>query len=220
MRVDPRQARELLHRCASGALGTLSLNMPGYPFVTLLPYVLDAEATPLILVSDLAEHTRNLRGDSRASLMVAEPSRSPLEAPRVTLLGDAVPISMPPAAVDRFMRYLPDATSYLSLGDFRFYRLAVRRIRLVGGFARMGWIEAPSHMPPATLAPSTESDCIRELEDRIPEGWRTLGVDVEGVDLADRDGARRRLAFPSAVCEPDALIQAVLASVDGIADPA
>ena len=44
MRVDPRQAQELLHRCGSGSLGTVSLTMSGYPFVTLLPHVPDAEA--------------------------------------------------------------------------------------------------------------------------------------------------------------------------------
>ena len=83
----------------------MSLTMPGYPFVTLLPYVLDAEARPLFLVSDLAEHTRNLKRNPCASLMVAEASRLPLEAPRVTLVGEALPIAMPAAAIDRFMRY-------------------------------------------------------------------------------------------------------------------
>lgn len=216
MRVDPRQARELLHRCTSGSLGSMSLTMPGYPFVTLLPYVLDAEARPLFLVSDLAEHTRNLRRNPCASLMVAEASRSPLEAPRVTVVGDAAPVSLPPAAIDRFMRYLPDAASYLSLGDFSFYRLAVRRIRLVGGFARMGWIDAPALTPPDVFSLAAESDWLGELAPSMPEGWRILGIDVEGVDLANPAGDRRRIAFAGAVCEPKALLETARESLSGL----
>ena len=194
----------------------MSLTMPGYPFVTLLPYVLDAEARPLFLVSDLAEHTRNLKRNPCASLMVAEASRLPLEAPRVTLVGEASPIAMPAAAIDRFMRYLPDASSYLSLGDFSFYRLAVQRVRLVGGFARMGWIDAPALTPPEVLPLSTESDCIRELGGCLPQGWQVLGVDVEGVDLADPEGGRRRVAFAAAVRERDAVLEVARTSLSDI----
>lgn len=217
MRVDPRQARELLHRCGSGSLGTVSLTMSGYPFVTLLPYVPDAEARPLFLLSDLAEHTRNLKRDPRASLMVAEPSRVPLEAPRITLLGDAEPVTLAPGAIDRFMRYLPDAASYLSLGDFRFYRLAVSRVRLVGGFARMGWIDAPALTPPVVLPLSRESECVRALAEFVPAQWKVLGVDVEGADLVDEAGDRRRIAFDAALREPAEILEAARSRLHDLA---
>ena len=123
MKVDQREVRSILRRCESGALGTHSASMPGFPFVTLLPYVLDQGARPVFLISGLAEHTRNLQADSRASLMVAEASERPLEQARLTLVGHVFPVELDAAARARYVLYRPEAKDYLGLGDFGFFRL-------------------------------------------------------------------------------------------------
>lgn len=189
MKVDPREIRALLRTCGSGALGTLSAAMPGYPFVTLLPYALDGRGAPLFLISGLAEHTRNLQADPRASLLVAEASASPLEQPRATLVGRVAPIDLEPAARDRYLAYRPEAADYLQLGDFRFYRMDVERVRLIGGFARMGWCEpsAPDWQPAA----AEERALTAALTRAAPPGVVVLGVDAEGADLRIAGQLRR-----------------------------
>ena len=84
------QARRYLRAHRYGILSTLSQKLGGYPFGSLAPYVLDHAARPVILVSRLAEHTRNIDADPRVSLLVYESSGDPQAAARITLSGDAM----------------------------------------------------------------------------------------------------------------------------------
>lgn len=138
MKIDYAEARKLLRRSRSGALGSHSVAAPGYPFVTLLPYVLDEACQPLFLLSGLAEHTRNLVADPRASFLVADGDGGPLQQARLTLIGRVKPVSLSDAGVARYLRYSPESSDYLALGDFRFFRMEPEKVRYIGGFARMG----------------------------------------------------------------------------------
>lgn len=216
-KVDPREVRALLRSCNQGALGTRSVTMPGYPFVTLLPYALDGGGAPLFLISALAEHTRNLLADSRASLLVAETSTAPLEQPRATLMGHVVPCDLEPAACERYLSYRPEAADYLQLGDFRFFRMGIERVRLIGGFARMGWCDAPATgwQPTATV----ERELTAELSRTAPAGVTILGVDADGADLRIA-GVVRRLDLDEPAGGAEALRQALYAGLPCIAPPA
>src|SRR5262249_2374066 len=116
------------------ALSTLTKE--GHPFGSLVAY---AGAQPVLLLSELAEHTQNLRADARASLLVTEAGESPLAIGRVTLLGRCR--LAPRAEVEaRYLAVHPDAAGYLAVRDFPFGRLDVESGRWVGGFGRMGWL--------------------------------------------------------------------------------
>lgn len=190
MGVDSRAVRQLLRTARCGALGTLSLAVPGYPFVSLVNFVPDFRLRPVFLLSGLAEHTRNLRVDARASLMLAEGGTHPLEQARLTLLGEVAGFEPDEAERRRFLRYSPESADYLQLGDFRFFRLEPVRLRFIGGFARMGWSDPL--VPAAWLTEAEEGGLRDELARLAPVGVGVLGLDEEGLDVRIA-GAIRRL---------------------------
>lgn len=181
MGVDSRAVRQLLRTARCGALGTLSVTVPGHPFVSLVNFVPDTRLRPVFLLSGLAEHTRNLRADARASLMLAEGGAHPLEQARLTLLGEVAGFEPDEAALRRFLRYSPESADYLQLGDFRFFRLEPVRLRFIGGFARMGWSDPL--LPAVWLPEVEEGGLLDELAPLAPVGVGVLGVDEEGVDV-------------------------------------
>src|SRR5436190_56526 len=84
------EARRYLRARHGGVLSTVSRKFPGYPFGSVVPFVLDQQAQPVILVSALAEHTRNLAADARCSLIVQEPGIEDMQAAaRLTCVADA-----------------------------------------------------------------------------------------------------------------------------------
>ncbi|MCB1958058.1 MAG: pyridoxamine 5'-phosphate oxidase family protein [Rhodocyclaceae bacterium] len=208
MKLDPREARLVLASADFVALATQSARMPGFPFVSHAPFARDGQGAPLLLLSRLAEHSRNLGSNARVSLMVALGDADPQSQPRVTLVGELRTASVTPAQQDRYVRYHPEAGGFLGFGDFRFYRLEVARVRLVGGFARAGWIEA-AEWRSEPLAEKAEAALLARLQgDPCVAGRRLLGLDREGVDLRDAAGARRRLSFRAAPGDDEALFEA------------
>ena len=153
---------------------------------------------PIFLASGLAEHTRNLDQDARASLLLQADlpgeEGGVLAQTRMTLIGEARRFEPTPALVARFLRYQPDAERYLALGDFGFFRFHVRRARLIGGFGSMGWLEAASLSVPAALSAEQEAKLLRALSTRVPADLSVLGLDSEGVDLRS-NGRRERHRF-------------------------
>lgn len=207
MKPDYAEARDLLRRGRSGALGSLSLAMPGFPFVSLLPYVLDEACQPVFLLSSLAEHTRNLLADSRASLLVAEGQGGVLEQARLTLLGTVGRVELDAPGRARFLRYSPESAEFLALGDFTFFRMRPLRARFIGGFGRMGWMDAAP--VPRVLPPQQEAALVEALARRAPAGVRVEGLDAEGVDVLVA-GVCRRIRLEPAQAGPDTLFEAAL----------
>jgi heme oxygenase (biliverdin-IX-beta and delta-forming) len=139
---EPRALRQLLHQERQAVLATLSLRRDGWPFASAVPYALSDDGLPLMLLSDLAEHTRNARADPRASLLVQDSSSAddPQAGARVTLLGTLQPEASDTAKSIYVSRH-PAAREYLSMADFHVWRLEVDQARYVGGFGEMGWLE-------------------------------------------------------------------------------
>lgn len=204
MKAETSVLIHLLHSTAAAALATHSAQLPGYPHASILPFVPDERHCPVLLVSRLAEHTRNLQADARASLLVTPPdSHNVLEEPRLTLIGDATPLDASPALLARYLRYQPDARRYLELGDFSFFRLQPKRARYIGGFARMGWMDETQWGEAAALDPAAEQACCDELSAALPPDIRLLGLDCYGADL-EQGGRRQRQPFPNApIAAPD-----------------
>jgi len=133
-------ARRLIRQCGHAALGT---SLAGTPYVSLVAVACDSDASPLLLLSDLAQHTRNLFADPRASLLLADAGggSDPLAEPRLTLLGHLERYPEPRAAA-RFAARHPASAGYAGFADFHLYRMIVERGHLVAGFGRIAWIAA------------------------------------------------------------------------------
>lgn len=194
MKIDPASAIRLLHCTSHAVLATNSTQMPGYPYATAVPLVVDEAQRPLLLISALAEHTRNLLADGRASLAVSEPGPANIQnAARLTLVGRFEPFQPPPETVARYLRYQPDAEQYLQL-DFMFFRMSIERTRYIGGVGRMGWLERADWQAVVQLAAADEAPLLTEAARHIPTGIELIGLDAYGLDYA-ANGVRARQEF-------------------------
>ena len=205
MKIPAHAPLHLLHQAPTGTLATHSREPRGFPYPTLLPFAVDARHRPVILVSRLAEHTRNLLDDPRAGFLVAHANDADvLNAPRATLLGRFEPVAPVDSAAHeanealarRYVRYHPDAERYLALGDFTFWVMHIARLRYIGGFGAMGWMDGADLDALAPLAPAEETTLIRFFETHPARraGLDLAGVDRYGADLVI-DGARTRFVF-------------------------
>jgi len=141
----PAKARALLRRSDAGVLSTHSSEMAGYPFGSLAPFAMTIEGRPLLYVSQLAEHTRNLAADPRCCLTVVEAAvtgdRQALG--RASLLGEAhaLPDAERAAVAERYFALFPEQRAYEDFHDFGFWRIEPVRVRWIGGFGEIRWIE-------------------------------------------------------------------------------
>src|SRR5215470_16228516 len=136
-----RFARGLLRRADRAALAT-RLGPEGWPYASLVLLAVDHDGAPLLLLSDLAEHSRALAADPRLSLLIDATAGldDPLTGPRLTLLGTAARTTLKQPG-RRFLARHPAAELYAGFADFHLYRVAVSRAHLVAGFGRIHWLE-------------------------------------------------------------------------------
>lgn len=215
--------RSLLRRSRQGALA--SLTAEGAPYCSLVASATAADGAPLLLISRLAIHTKNILADARVSLMLDERGPGdPLEGARIMLAGSAEPVAAEEIAAAR-RRYLaahPDAQVFVDFPDFSFFRVAVRGAHLVAGFGRIVDLEPKQFLTEtgdaaALLAAEPEIVAHMNTDHREAmnlyatrllgakaDDWRCTGCDPDGLDLA---AGRRslRLPFPQRVNEPAAL---------------
>jgi putative heme iron utilization protein len=151
------RARTLVARIATGTLCTLALEPEGYPYGSFVTVAFD-DGNPIFLISGLAEHTKNLERDPRASLLVAEGGAvDPLANGRVTLLGPCTRIEGEAgSARAAFLAAHPNSSYYADFRDFAFWKLHVDHVRYIGGYGRMSWVSQADWRAaePDPLAPS------------------------------------------------------------------
>ncbi|MDA8389147.1 MAG: DUF2470 domain-containing protein [Gammaproteobacteria bacterium] len=213
-----KETRELARRQGNAVLSTLSVEMAGWPFGSVAPYVLDQSGNPILLLSDLAQHTHNLLQDDRASLIVFEPEQVHIEeGARATLLGRVTVIEGEESIRDRYLRYLPQAAQYLAIHDFRFYRLMVERVRYIGGFGSIHWLRGEDYRLAIDEGDfsSAETGAVTHMNgdhrDALVRYCQMLGVDEpqpvllgvdpEGFDMQAR-ARRLRMRFRKPVTNP------------------
>jgi putative heme iron utilization protein len=140
-----RNARELLLKEYRGALSTHSKSMPGFPFGSVVPYCLDDQGRPLILISRIAQHTHNLKLDPKCSLLIGEREAEDIQSVgRITVLAEAAQLTDPAAieaAARRYDRYFPESADYHQAHDFDFWVLNPVRYRYIGGFGAIHWLD-------------------------------------------------------------------------------
>lgn len=205
-------ALSLLHSAVELGLATHSVSDPGYPFATTVACCTDERHRPVVLLSRLAEHTRNVLADARVSAVVSH-ALGGGEIARASLIGHMTPITPEPELTARYLRYHPAAERFLALGDFGFYRLEPKRIRVVGGFAQAGWIDGTRLIDAPSLSVAQEAELIEAAQPRLGEVATLLGIDAYGVDYRI-DDTRSRNAFPSGARAPEAVAAAVMKAVE------
>jgi hypothetical protein len=216
---DPaRIGRQLLRR---ERRGTLATSMRGAPYASLVLIVADLDASPFLLLSDLAQHSRNIAFDPRVSLLVDGTAsfRDPLTGPRLTVIGQARAVG-DPRRLARFTAHHPTSAAYSRFADFRLYRITVERGHLVAGFGAIHWIEARDLLfaTDAAALAAAEPEILRHMNEHHADAvadyargllgregtdWRMTGIDPEGVDL-QRDGETVRLDFVAPALTPAA----------------
>lgn len=136
------EAKQFLHSTQRGILSTHSAKHDGYPFGSVAPFVVDHQGALVILISTLAEHTKNILHNPKVSLVVLKDAQDLQSNARLTLLGKAVQADKADTALrERYLRYHPQAERYFDMHDFSFYRIQISQARYIAGFGKMGWIE-------------------------------------------------------------------------------
>jgi putative heme iron utilization protein len=208
-------AKKLLREARSGALATL---MPGSgdPYCSLVNVATGFDGTPLILISKLAIHTKNVIADSRVSLMLDERKEGdPLEGARVMLMGRAA-VTTDENDRRRYLARQPEAAMFAGFADFAFYRIEISAAHLVAGFGRIVDLK-----PQDILVDPAGADDLMAAEERAsahmnedhadacrlyatklygaPDGdWRCAGFDPEGLELQNGRVAVR-VPFPQRI---------------------
>src|SRR3954452_14680408 len=218
-----RLARSLLRGSRQGALATL-VPGSGDPYCSLVNVASNSNGSPILLISRLALHTRNILADPRVSLMLDERSEGdPLEGARIMLAGRAEQADAEKAILRR--RYLnahPSAEVFVNFKDFSFFRIEPAGAHLVAGFGRIVDLK-----PGQFLTDVSDADALLEAEQGAIEhmnadhreamnfyatkllgaeqaDWRCTGCDPDGMDM--QAGAQTlRLEFPERVTSGTAL---------------
>lgn len=135
------EARQFLRATRSGVLSTFSSKFAGYPFGSVAPFVLDHSGQPIVLISTIAEHTKNIIANPKISLLVFDGTENLQASARLTLIGEAKQIDKDDENLRaRYLRYFPQAAGYFGMHDFNFYRIEIAQARYIAGFGKMGWV--------------------------------------------------------------------------------
>jgi putative heme iron utilization protein len=212
-------ARGLVRRALKASLATLDPGT-GYPYASLIIVATDASGAPILLISNLARHTRNLVNDNRTSILIdgTDAMGDPLQGARVTLFGLAEKTD-DLAVKRRFLARHPEAEFYVNFQDFSFWRLKVEGAHYIGGFGRIVDLK-PSDVLTDTAGAepllAAEADILTHmneehadavelyatvLKDGRPGPWRMVGADPEGCDLL-LEGEALRIIFAKPIATP------------------
>jgi heme iron utilization protein len=218
-----KMVKSLLRRSRQGALATLMV-ASGDPYCSLVNVASHPDGSPVLLISRLAIHTRNLLADARVSLMLDERVEGdPLEGTRIMLSGHAEEITDDREMVrQRYLNAHPTADVFVDFKDFSFFKIRLSGTHLVAGFGRIIDLE-----PAQFLTEISDARALLEAEQSAvehmntdhqealglyatrllgagPADWRCSGIDPDGIDL--QAGSKTlRLDFPERITGPGEL---------------
>ena len=211
-----KKVRLLFKNTLSGVLATHSLSAPGYPFGSSVPFAFLPDGSVLILISDLAEHTKNIRMNPCVSLTVTDTSKyvdTQLQK-RMTLLADATELPYEPALVHQYLSLYPNAKENVESLDFCFFKLQPKRLRYIAGLGDMGWLDGDVFLQDNPFDAEQVKNIVRVINDACTsrassdcpmganEGVEMITVDREGFWL--RNGEYNRyVVFQDEVSSTD-----------------
>ena len=200
---NAREARLMLRAHRYGVLSTLSKKFDGFPFGSITPYLVDHDGSLLILISTLAEHTKNILQKPRVSLITHNQLDSHIQTQgRVTVVGNAELEPDREKAGTRYLQYFPEAQSYFTMHDFSFYRIRPVAIRYIGGFGRIRWVDMENYTAQPYPLIEQESGVIEHMNSDHRDTMRNycmhyhqyaaldvtmLGIDQDGFDVRADD---------------------------------
>lgn len=235
-------ARELLQTQSFGLLSTQSVHTPGYPFGSVTPYVLDQRSRPFILISSIAEHTKNIQANPKVSLTVlADYAQGDVQAAaRLTYLADAMLLDATKedsdileATADKYYRYFPHSQGYHQTHDFNFYRLEGVQTRFIGGFGQMYWADARAMGEVSPFSFAEEKKIIEHMNHDHADALKTfckffkafdanqstmVGINGDGFDILTEKG-RLRFQFDEKVTDSNSARQALIRLVQKARQP-
>ena len=232
------EVRGLVRDAGQAALASaLARDGSGRPYASLVLSACDHDGSPVLLLSDLADHSKNLAAEPKAGLLFDGTAgrADPLTGPRASLLGELWPVADQAQAARLLARYTarhPGAADYAGFADFRLYRMVVESAHLVAGFGRIHWLTGPEVLFDTTdcgALAAAEAEIVAHMNadhgDALeaiatgllglprpagPGAWLMTGIDPEGFDL--RAGGRLvRAGFAAPVRDPGAARAALVA---------
>jgi putative heme iron utilization protein len=144
--AEDNQLNQLVKKTTAASLATMYKDIP---FNSLTPYALDKNGNPIILISKLAIHTKNLDKNANCSLMVSKIDKTDVfNSQRVTFIGKMKKVTGKEVEEVKkiYLKKYPDAEGFLELEDFAFYRMDIDKIYYVGGFGDIEWIEKSDYV--------------------------------------------------------------------------
>ncbi len=135
-------SRTLLNTKDFGILSTLSVKLGGFPFGSVVPYCLDGQGMVVILISTIAQHTKNIAQDDRCSITIISEADDVQANGRLCIIGHMEGLLENETDVkERYYRHFPKSRAYSNTHNFSFYRLRPVSVRYIGGFGAIHWIE-------------------------------------------------------------------------------
>ncbi|MGJ8620540.1 MAG: HugZ family protein [Methylophilaceae bacterium] len=205
------EAQQFLFSAQKAILSTHSAKYEGYPFGSVTPYVVNHEGMPVILISSLAEHTKNIIHNAHVSLVVFNNETDLQANARLTLLAKAEQTDKHNDLLRaRYLSYLPQAESYFDAHDFSFYTLYITHARYIAGFGKMGWVEGDEFQIPTNPLFTEEAGILAHMnqdhtENLIayckhfhqlsPSSVEMVGIDSLGFDIRTTPDQTLRFQF-------------------------
>ena len=181
-------ARSLILNEYRGVLSTHSDDLPGYPFGSIVPYCLDGEGRPVMLITKIAQHTKNIQSDPKVSLIISQSDVDDTHtSARVTWVGDAELIKEPEVISERYYSYFPQAKAYDKQGihkvyNFDFYRINLTKARYIGGFGKAVWVRNELISRKNPLFGEVEAKIVNHMNedhlDAIKTYCETAGIEI------------------------------------------
>lgn len=176
-----QQARILLRQQHSGILSSISVDVAGFPFGSVTPFMLNGRGEVIIYASDIAQHAKNMQANPKVSLCVHDPVQADSQASaRVTLLGEACADSVTQADQQRYFRLFPQARAYEQAHDFRFYLIQVTRVRYIGGFGQIFWFSKNNWRQRFVDLVAAENAAIEHMHADHADALQAIGELVSG----------------------------------------
>ena len=137
-----QSAISLLNSKDSGILSTISLKLDGFPFGSVVPYCLNEKGQPVVLISTIAEHTKNISSDNRCSITIVSGEHDVQANGRLCIIGNMEKVDSDDTLIqERYYRHFPNSKTYGNTHNFSFYYLKPISYRYIGGFGAIYWIE-------------------------------------------------------------------------------
>lgn len=181
-----RDARKLYTAHQHGTLSTMSQEIPGHPFGSVVSYALSRDGRPTILISHIAEHTKNIEADARVSLTLSMGGDDPQAVGRITVVGKAIALQGAESESEsaRYDRRYPAAVEYRRAHDFVLYKIEPVKVRYIGGFGRIHWVETPDFCRHNPFSATEEAAMVNHMNedhaDAMVAYCRMFNIDLRG----------------------------------------